>query len=181
MFAHWGTFEQRRYTRTLSCVGSCTLVDEGLHVEDTAADGPQFLLGSGVWAYDLSLSVSSRCLANTRVTVAAFSGRLHCRRRGSQSCETTDCRECLLWPTASPWAVLLCKFNDDASEPFVRTFYENLFTAAGRGTHNMVDYFWTRLIAESTRAARACLAGTLFRKDAATIPGVVPIRPVGTS
>jgi hypothetical protein len=41
----------------------------------------------------------------------------------------------------SPWAILLCKFNDDAAEPFERGFYERLFTAAGTGTQNMVDYF----------------------------------------
>src|SRR5712691_5187210 len=39
------------------------------------------------------------------------------------------------------WAVLLCKFNDDASEPFTKAFAEQLFTKAGSGTLNMVDYF----------------------------------------
>lgn len=43
--------------------------------------------------------------------------------------------------TATPWAILLCKFNDKDSEPFPRTFYEKLFTAAGSGTHNMTDFF----------------------------------------
>src|SRR5438128_1316499 len=42
---------------------------------------------------------------------------------------------------ATPWAVLLCKFNDDASEPFTRAFAEQLFASAGTGTLNMVDYF----------------------------------------
>ena len=41
----------------------------------------------------------------------------------------------------TPWAVLLCKFNDDDSEPFPRRFYERLFTTAGSGSLNMVDYF----------------------------------------
>jgi len=41
----------------------------------------------------------------------------------------------------TPWAILLCKFQDDSSEPFPRTFYENLFTASGVGTQNMVDLF----------------------------------------
>jgi hypothetical protein len=41
----------------------------------------------------------------------------------------------------TPWAALLCKFNDDDSEPFERGFYERLFTTAGSGSLNMVDYF----------------------------------------
>jgi hypothetical protein len=41
----------------------------------------------------------------------------------------------------SPWAILLCKFSDNASEPFPRSFYENLFTLSGLGTMNMVDFF----------------------------------------
>jgi hypothetical protein len=41
----------------------------------------------------------------------------------------------------TPWAILLCKFNDDNSEPFTRQFYERLFTTAGSGSQNMVDYF----------------------------------------
>jgi hypothetical protein len=40
-----------------------------------------------------------------------------------------------------PWAVLLCKFSDQSSEPRPRWFYENLFTSAGVGLNNMVDYF----------------------------------------
>lgn len=42
---------------------------------------------------------------------------------------------------ASPWAILLCKFSDDDSEPFARDFYEDLFTRSGAGTQNMVDFF----------------------------------------
>jgi hypothetical protein len=41
----------------------------------------------------------------------------------------------------TPWAVLLCKFRDDDSEPFPKSFYEALFTQAGAGTQNMVDFF----------------------------------------
>jgi hypothetical protein len=41
----------------------------------------------------------------------------------------------------SSWAVLLCKFNDDSTEPFTRDYYEDLFTASGVGSHNMVDFF----------------------------------------
>jgi len=43
---------------------------------------------------------------------------------------------------SSPWAVLLCKFSDDNSEPQTRTFYEDLFTRSGAGTQNMVDFFY---------------------------------------
>ncbi len=41
----------------------------------------------------------------------------------------------------SSWAVLLCKFNDDLTEPFTRDYYEDLFTASGVGSQNMVDFF----------------------------------------
>lgn len=41
----------------------------------------------------------------------------------------------------SPWAVLLCKFKDDASEPYGRQRYEDLFTSSGVGKLNMVDFF----------------------------------------
>jgi hypothetical protein len=41
----------------------------------------------------------------------------------------------------SPWAILLCKFNDDESEPYDRERYEELFTTAGSGMLNMVDFF----------------------------------------
>ncbi|MGH8856681.1 MAG: hypothetical protein ACREXG_01405 [Polaromonas sp.] len=42
---------------------------------------------------------------------------------------------------ASPCAVLLCKFSDDSSEPYPRQRYEQLFTPAGAGRFNMVDFF----------------------------------------
>ena len=44
---------------------------------------------------------------------------------------------------STPWAILLCKFNDDDSEFHPRKFYEDLFTASGTGTKNicMVDFF----------------------------------------
>jgi hypothetical protein len=41
----------------------------------------------------------------------------------------------------TPWAILLCKFSDDASEPHPRDFYEQLFTTAGAGSLNMIDFF----------------------------------------
>jgi hypothetical protein len=42
---------------------------------------------------------------------------------------------------ATPWAILLCKFNDDPVEPQPRDLYEKLFTTAGIGSRNMVDFF----------------------------------------
>lgn len=41
----------------------------------------------------------------------------------------------------TPWAVLLFKFADDPVERWPRKHYERLFTAAGAGSMNMVDYF----------------------------------------
>lgn len=41
----------------------------------------------------------------------------------------------------SSWAILLCKFSDDLTEPFPRNYYEDLFTASGVGSQNMVDFF----------------------------------------
>lgn len=41
----------------------------------------------------------------------------------------------------TPWAILLCKFSDNDTEPFNFQFYENLFTQTGAGMQNMVAYF----------------------------------------
>lgn len=41
----------------------------------------------------------------------------------------------------APWAIVLCKFKDDQSEPFPRAHYERVFTSIGRGSGNMVDFF----------------------------------------
>ena len=43
--------------------------------------------------------------------------------------------------TASPWAILLCKFKDNDQEPYVRERYLELFTSAGTGKLGMVDFF----------------------------------------
>ena len=43
--------------------------------------------------------------------------------------------------TETPWAVLLCKFNDNSAEPFSQIYYRNLFTNAGVGLFNIVDFF----------------------------------------
>lgn len=41
----------------------------------------------------------------------------------------------------TPWAVLLCKFKDNDTEPYPRQRFEELFTSAGIGKLNMVDFF----------------------------------------
>jgi hypothetical protein len=44
--------------------------------------------------------------------------------------------------TTTPWAILLCKFNDDTSAAiYPRSRFDELFTSAGNGKFNMVDYF----------------------------------------
>ena len=43
---------------------------------------------------------------------------------------------------ATPWAILLCQFKDDvAPDPYPRARFEEIFTIAGTGKFNMVDYF----------------------------------------
>jgi hypothetical protein len=42
----------------------------------------------------------------------------------------------------SPWAVILCKFTDDDTEPYSKQYYDHLFTSAGGGSPwNMPRYF----------------------------------------
>src|SRR5262245_58726737 len=41
----------------------------------------------------------------------------------------------------TPWAVLLLKLSDQNAQPFSRAYAERMFTAAGAGTGNAVDYF----------------------------------------
>jgi hypothetical protein len=41
----------------------------------------------------------------------------------------------------SPWAALLCKFNDNDDEPYDHSFYDDLFTSSGTGKQNLVDFF----------------------------------------
>jgi hypothetical protein len=42
----------------------------------------------------------------------------------------------------TPWAVILCKFTDENSEPFPKQHYDHLFTTAGGGSAwNMPRYF----------------------------------------
>lgn len=42
---------------------------------------------------------------------------------------------------ATPWAILLCKFNDDASEPVSRSHLERVFLNQGNGPLNMINFF----------------------------------------
>lgn len=41
----------------------------------------------------------------------------------------------------SPWAILLCKFTGEETEPYPRQRFEELFTSAGTGQFNMIDFF----------------------------------------
>jgi hypothetical protein len=41
----------------------------------------------------------------------------------------------------SPWAILLCKWSDMPKEAKKLSFFEQMFTKAGTGTSNMVDFF----------------------------------------
>jgi hypothetical protein len=43
----------------------------------------------------------------------------------------------------TPWAVILCKFSDDASEPYPKSYYQNLFAANPSGSPwNVIRYFY---------------------------------------
>jgi hypothetical protein len=39
------------------------------------------------------------------------------------------------------WAILLLKWSDDDMEPFPRSYAEQMFTGAGKGTRNIVDFY----------------------------------------
>jgi M6 family metalloprotease-like protein len=43
--------------------------------------------------------------------------------------------------TSTPWAFILFKFSDENREPQTLEFYKTIFTASGRGTHGIVDYW----------------------------------------
>ncbi len=44
-------------------------------------------------------------------------------------------------PVYNPWAIILCKWKDDSSEPFPVWYYQNLFSTPGMGLNNQVDFF----------------------------------------
>ena len=46
-------------------------------------------------------------------------------------------------PVKTPWAILRCKWNDLDDEPLSNDYVANLFTTAGAGSNNMVDFFET--------------------------------------
>lgn len=50
---------------------------------------------------------------------------------------------CIYWEAAMqmPWAILLLHLNDQQGAPFPASFAERMFTSAGAGTGNMVDYY----------------------------------------
>ena len=41
----------------------------------------------------------------------------------------------------TPWAILLCKWTDMPKEAKPRALFEQMFTASGQGSLNMVDFF----------------------------------------
>ena len=41
----------------------------------------------------------------------------------------------------SSWAIILCKFADDHTSTLPLQHYQRLFTGAGAGSFNMVDFF----------------------------------------
>jgi hypothetical protein len=140
MSAHWGTFNKIDSLGHCHALAATALADEGLNVEDTAGDGPQFLLGSRP-GLTTSVFLFAAGPMDTRMTVAAFSSDSAAAEGARNRIRQRISENVFFQPTASPWAVLLCKFSDDATEPRTRSFYDNLFTVSGRGTHNMVDYF----------------------------------------
>src|SRR5262245_27274442 len=42
---------------------------------------------------------------------------------------------------STPWLILRCKWKGAEAEPLSDAYLENMFTAAGNGTHNMVEFF----------------------------------------
>ncbi|BCI56104.1 hypothetical protein NIIDNTM18_53820 [Mycolicibacterium litorale] len=42
---------------------------------------------------------------------------------------------------STPWLILRCKWKGEDAEPRSDAYFENMFTAAGAGTHNMVEFF----------------------------------------
>jgi hypothetical protein len=72
----------------------------------------------------VAISPSCRVTASTR--------SIH--QRSAKECSMTQ---------STPWAILLTKWSDHATEPRPRSFFENLFTTAGTGSFNMTDYFDT--------------------------------------
>jgi M6 family metalloprotease-like protein len=43
--------------------------------------------------------------------------------------------------SATPWAILLCKFKDKSDEPHSVDYFKKFFTQTGAGTSNMTDFY----------------------------------------
>ena len=60
----------------------------------------------------------------------------------------------------TPWAILLVKFSDNDAEPYARERYEEIFTTAGSGKWNTVDYFRDMSHGKLDLSGSKSLAGT---------------------
>ena len=65
--------------------------------------------------------------------------------------------------TQTPWAVLLCKWNDVQIEVKPRELFEKLFTTPDSGTGNMVDFF------DDVSHGSIDLSGRLYRHIATSL------------
>ncbi len=72
MITHWGTFNKGSSFGSCSGIAQSALVAEGYRVADTAADGPQFLLGVGGQEM-VTVFLDPVAPSDTRITVAAYS------------------------------------------------------------------------------------------------------------
>ncbi|MDT5005430.1 MAG: hypothetical protein QOJ24_2606 [Mycobacterium sp.] len=41
----------------------------------------------------------------------------------------------------TPWAILRCKWNGTDNEPLSGTYLNDMFTTAGAGTRNIIEFF----------------------------------------
>lgn len=177
MNAQWGTFNKPDSLDHCHAIASAALADEGLQVANTTADGPQFLLGVGAGAI-VSIFLDPAGQNNVRATVIAFSDDASAEGLRNRVRERIV-ENAFFQPKKTPWAVILCKFNDNATEPFPRKYYENLFTTSGAGTRNMVNFF------HDVSHRRLDVSGTqvfgwyTLPHKRADYVGVAPIRPAG--
>src|SRR5687767_11387754 len=44
-------------------------------------------------------------------------------------------------PTSHPWAVVLCNFSNNQAQPNTLSYYERMYTDAGVGEGNLVEYW----------------------------------------
>jgi hypothetical protein len=90
-----------------------------------------------------AISLFDRDRWQTAINVATDEIRGVLERMNTLGCEVISPSPPAASPRtiATPWAILLCKFNDNASEPIPRSHYERLFTSAGAGSPNMPTFF----------------------------------------